>query len=276
MSETPLKLPTLTFKALAFGICLALAAAVSASAWAGNQPKGQVDADYAVYLKGFHVLNAHASYQIEPWGYGGSTQIKPAGLISWFVTMDVTSRVQGRFTPDGNVQPVLFDSGGISRGKHRHVRLEFSDDTPKVTDLQPPESDREPVPDSSLPHTVDTLSGMAHLLHSLETTGKCNGSQIIFDGIRLSEMVVHGPVTADIPREQREFYSGPGLRCDFVGRQLAGFIKDSPNRAKLAAPQPGSVWFYRIDGLGLVPVRIEFSHPKLGRVTVVMQHAVNR
>ncbi len=261
----------MTFKAFAAGAALVLLAGLGCGS---ARADGQVNASYAVYIKGFHVLNAQASYQLQPWGYGGSTQIKPAGLISWFVTMDVTSRVQGHFMPDGNVQPVLFDSGGISRGKHRHVRLDFADDTPKVTDLQPPETDREPIPDSSLPHTVDTLSGMAHLLHALATTGKCNGSQIVFDGIRLSEMVVHGPTMVDIPQGQDEAYSGQALRCDFVGRQLAGFVKDSPNREKLASPQPGAVWFRKIDALGLVPVRIEFNHPKLGHVMVVMQHAV--
>ncbi|MBS1096204.1 DUF3108 domain-containing protein [Gluconobacter sphaericus] len=261
----------MTFKALVAGVTFAVMAGLGCGP---AHAEGQVNAAYAVYLKGFHVLNAQTSYQLQPWGYGGSTQIKPAGLISWFVTMDVTSRVEGKFTSDGNVQPILFDSGGISRGKRRHVRLEFSNDTPKVTDLQPSETDREPIPDSSLPHTVDTLSGMAHLLHALATTGKCDGTQIIFDGLRLTEMVVHGPTVADIPQGQDEAYSGQALRCDFVGRQLAGFVKDSPNRAKLASPQPGSVWFRKINDLGLIPVRIEFNHPKLGHVMVVMQHAV--
>ncbi|KXV46544.1 hypothetical protein AD945_13100 [Gluconobacter albidus] len=261
----------MTFKAFAVAVSLALMAGLACGS-ARAEP--QVNATYAVYIKGFHVLNAKTSYKLQSWGYGGSTQIKPAGLISWFVTMDVTSHVQGQFIPDGNVQPVLFDSGGISRGKNRHVRLEFSNDTPKVVDLQPPETDREPIPADLLPHTVDTLSGMAHLLHSLATTGKCDGSQVIFDGLRLTQMVVHGPVMVDIPQGQDEAYSGQAMRCDFVGRQVAGFIKDSPNREKLAAPQPGAVWFRKIDGLGIVPVRIEFNHPKLGHVMVVMQHAV--
>lgn len=262
----------MTFKPLA--AIVALCSALSISALPAHAT-GQVNARYAVYLKGFHALNASASYEIQSWGYGATTQIKPVGFISLFVTMDLTSHVQGRFDADGTVEPLLFDSGGISRGKHRHVRIEFTDGTPKVTVLEPAEEDREPVPSSDLPHTVDTLSAMMHLLHALSTTGTCNGTQSIFDGLRLTEMVAHGPTTDDIPQSEDEAYSGPAMRCDFVGRQIAGFIKNSPNRAKLASPQPGAAWFKNIDGLGLVPVRIEFNHPKLGHISVVMQQALS-
>jgi hypothetical protein len=86
-------------------------------------------------------------------------------------------------------------------------------------------------------------------------------------------MTVHGPTQVNIPQTHKQAYSGtPALRCDFIGQQVAGFIKDSPNRAKMAMPQPGSAWFKDVEGIGLVPVRIEFNHPKLGHVTVVMQN----
>ncbi|EHH68489.1 DUF3108 domain-containing protein [Gluconobacter morbifer] len=233
-----------------------------------------VNETFAVYLKGFHVLNASASYQLQSWGYGGSTHIQPAGIISWFITMDINSSVQGRFGPNNSVQPISYESGGLSRGKHRHVKLDFTQSLPKVVDLQPPETDREPIPDNLLPHTIDTLSGMAHLLQNLRNTGHCDGSETIFDGLRLTHLTVHGPTQVDLPQSYDEFYSGPSLRCDFIGAQTAGFVKDSKNRAKLASPQPGSAWFKQIEGVGLVPVRIEFNHPKMGHIVVVLQKAV--
>jgi len=234
---------------------------------------GQVNTSYAVYLRGLHVLDTDVSYQIEHWGYGGTTHIRPAGMISWFVKMDIRSRVEGDFVEGGNVKPIRYDSGGLSRGQHRRVLLTYNGNTPHVDILEPVETDRDPIPDSDLPHTIDTLSGMARLLETLTQTGHCDGSAVIFDGLRLTKMTVHGPTQADIPKTHKQAYAGdPSLRCDFIGQQVAGFIKDSPNRAKLATPQPGSAWFKNVEGIGLVPIRIEFNHPKLGHVTVVMQN----
>lgn len=264
----PSRLPTLTFKGLR---ALAAAGMLLAGFAPTAHAAGQVNTTFAIYMRGLHVLDADASYQIEPWGYGGTTHIRPAGLISWFVTMDIHSRVEGDFVPGGNVKPIRYDSGGLSRGQHRRVLLTYNGNTPHVDILEPAETDRDPIPDSDLPHTIDTLSGMARLLETLTQTKSCEGSSVIFDGLRLTKMTVHGPVTSDIPQSHKQAYSGPALRCDFVGQQIAGFVKDSPNRSKMAAPQPGSAWFKEIDGVGLVPVRIEFNHPKLGHVTVVMQ-----
>ncbi|WP_249193680.1 DUF3108 domain-containing protein [Gluconobacter wancherniae] len=255
--------------ALCLGSLPASGQEANASTVASEGPTGS---DYAVYVHGLHVLNVSASYQLQPWGYGATTHLESAGFASWFLKMRITTQAQGHFT-ENRISPISYESSGFSRGTVRHVKLVYHDGTPSVEILEPRENDREQVPSDQLAHTVDTLSGVAHLLHTLTTTGKCNGTEMVFDGLRLTHMTIHGPVTDAIPQDHGELYSGPALRCDFIGQQVAGFVKDSPNRNKMSQPKPGAVWFKQVDGFGLVPVRIEIEHPKLGHVTVVMQQA---
>ncbi|MBR0559610.1 DUF3108 domain-containing protein [Neokomagataea anthophila] len=257
-----------------------IAAAVSLSAftstvWAQDSTpiSGPVSAheSFAAYVHDLHALNADVSFATQPWGYGGNAHIRSIGMIGWFVRMDVTARMEGHFGPGNTVAPILYDSAGLSRGAQRHVHLDYQNNTPTVTVHTPPETDRDPVPSSTLPGTIDTFSGMVRLLQTMRNTGQCNGSANVFDGARLTHITVHGPVADNVPTDHDQLETGAALRCDFVGQQVAGFIKDSPNRAKMASPQPGAVWFKNVQGFGLLPVRVEFEHPKLGHISLVLQ-----
>jgi len=246
-----------------------LAAALSTTA--ARADTTAVTARYDVYSHGLHVVNATASYALQPWGYAITTTLHAGGFMSWFVRMDVTSTAKGNFTPDG-IQPISFESSGFSRGKNRHVLLDFQNGTPVPTTVTPAEPDRETVPSSDLPHAIDTLSAMALLLSTIDKTGQCNGGTRVFDGLRLTAMNVHGPVQGNVPTGDDEFYKGPALRCDFVGQQEAGFIKGSSHLEELKKPRPGSAWFQQVPGFGYVAVRIEFDHPKLGHLVVTLKN----
>ncbi|AOX19755.1 DUF3108 domain-containing protein [Kozakia baliensis] len=230
----------------------------------------QVAAQYGVYTHGIHVLNAVADYRLTDWGYGITTTIHAGGFLNWFLKMELRSTSEGRFE-NGRVAPIRFQSGGFSRGKNRNVTITYQGDTPTVTELTPPEPDREPVPASELSHSIDTLSAMALLLDTVQRTGHCNGSAMVFDGLRLTAMDAHGPTQSDVPTGSDEIFKGPALKCDFIGQQKAGFMKSSSHLAAMKAPHPGAAWFQDLPGIGLVAVRIEFEHPKLGKMVVVLQ-----
>lgn len=266
----------MTFKRPAPGILLAALLLSPAAGAAAAADDVNVRAHYGVYLHGLHVLDASVAYTLSGSGYSAETHIVPAGIASLFLKMDIISAADGRFTADHAVTPLFFDSAGYSREKKRHVRLSYVNAVPRVDVIEPPEPNREPVPADQLNGAVDTLSGMARLIRTVSRTHQCNGGSTVFDGLRLTRMTFKGPFEAQAPSGRGQVYAGLSLRCDFVGQQIAGFVRNSPNRAKLATPQGGSVWFHETEGFGLVPVRVEFDHPKIGHVTVVLQKPVTR
>lgn len=269
----------MTFKALGTALLLVGSVLMGASARAANLGDAgagttgvnaaQTTAIYRVYNHGMHVVDATADYKLTDWGYGIRTTIHAGGLLSMFLRMDIQSTAQGRFDHD-QVQPTGYESAGYSRGKHRNVVLSYTNDTPQIVALEPKESDREAVPQSNLSHAMDTLSAMAYLLENVRHTGKCDGSAQVFDGLRLSAMTSHGPFKGDVPSSFGQKFTGEALRCDFVGQQEAGFIKDSAHLDVMKAPHPGAAWFQNLPGVGLTAVRIEFEHPKLGQMTAVL------
>lgn len=237
---------------------------------ADDDTKSSVDLHYAVFVHDFHVLDADGAYGLRPWGYGGSARLYTIGLASWFLTVNIAAHVEGRFE-NGKVLPIFYDSTGLSRGKQRHVHLTFDQNGPHVESLTPHDDDRDPLPDAQLKNAVDILSGLGLLFHTLETTGKCRLSGNIFDGLRLTRIDSQGPFTDIIPDEHDNYYKGSAQRCDFTGRQIAGFVVHSHHRDLLSAPQPGQAWFQHIGGIGIIPVRIDFHHPKLGKIVMILQ-----
>ena len=154
----------------------------------------------------------------------------------------------------------------------RHQRLtliDYRDGQPTVRQLVPPtETEREPVQPGQQTDTIDTLSAMAELIHTIQRTGRCDGRVTTFDGRRLSvlEARTSGPQSLDPTR--RSSFAGMTLRCDFVGRQLAGFMLDE-DRTTLQRPQTGTAWFAATAPDGpVVPVRIAFRTRWFGDATM--------
>lgn len=226
---------------------------------------------YAVYIHGFHVLNADGAYGLHPWGYGVTSHLYTVGLASWFIKINLYSTVEGKFE-NGKALPISYDSHGFSRGKNRALHLDFSEEGPKVKKLLPEhDEEREPLPVEQLKHSIDMLSGLALLFHTLDTTGNCHLSGTLFDGLRLTHIEAHGPEIENIPQSNDIYAAGPAQKCSFTGAQIAGFVKDSGNNAELAKARPGAAWFIHVKNIGIIPVRVEFDHPKLGKITMIMQ-----
>ncbi|TPW34713.1 DUF3108 domain-containing protein [Oecophyllibacter saccharovorans] len=228
---------------------------------------------YAIFVHGFHVLNGNVAYAFQPWGYAAQAHIYTVGLASWFLTLDRTARAKGYFAGT-RMQPTQYESQGLSRGKHWNVQLAFSEQAmPKVIVLTPKDKDeeREPLPERDLQKSVDLLTAFGILLHKLNTEHSCNVTGVVFDGLRLTRITSSGPVPTQLPDDHHTYFTGPALRCGFVGQQIAGFPLHTKHRARLAAPHPGNAWFQELPGVGLVPVRIELDYPKLGHVLMVVQ-----
>ena len=216
-------------------------------------------AHYEAYAGGLNVLRMDADFTITAQDYRVHTVLRTAGTLSAVMRAEQDTTVQGRFV--GNrPQPARFYSYGHSRGRQRVTQVDYPAGQPDIRQLIPPAEgdEREPVPPEQQRNTVDTLSAMAQLIRQVGSTGRCEGKVMTFDGRRLAELSARTAGQEVLEPTSRSSFSGPALRCDFVGRQIAGFKKDEDRQA-LARPRTGSAWFAPlVPGGQPVPVRVSF------------------
>ena len=243
-------------------------------AWLGSPAfaAGEIRLSYKLYGRGFHVMNVTVALDLTQYGYGIAVHDQTVGLMSVMVHTNVTSSAAGRFAP-GGVQPLHFESVGLSRGAQRTTVLDYVDGNPVVRQSTPPEPDRDPVDTASTRGGIDTLSAIVGLVHRVQQTGRCDGDALIFDGLRLSRAHAQTVGEQTVPMHDGALYRGTALRCDFESLETGGFAHDE-DQAAMHRPQDGSAWVAPVlPGAPALPVQIRFHHPKLGMVTMVLTSA---
>ncbi|MCP1229486.1 DUF3108 domain-containing protein [Acetobacter indonesiensis] len=231
----------------------------------------QTEVKYLVFVHGLHVMDIQATYRLDDTQYGVGAHVKTAGLFGMFMKTDLTLQARGRFA-GGKIEPESFETAGWSRKRTRHAIIHYQDSTPQVALMDPVETDREPVTDEERKGAVDTLAMLMGLLHDVRSTQSCRGQEKVFDGLRLTTLSFQSAGEQKIPSGGPLDWGEAALRCNFVGQQIKGF-KFSSEKSKLRNPQPGRAWFEKIGTMGLVAVRIELDHPKLGHITVLLDGA---
>ncbi len=225
---------------------------------------------YSAYSKGLNVMDMQASLAISPASYRMQVSYRMTGLVGVLVHADATTTVDGRFRGETAEPRELFSAGHVY-GKKLVTQIDWQNGKPILSQLVPPvDEERDPVPADQQLHTIDSLSAMAALLRRLSATGRCEGAATTFDGRRLSQIDVRTAGEEVLKPTGRSSFQGAALRCDFEGRQLAGFIHDA-DEAVLRRPQHGSAWFARLTpGSPLVPVRITFETRQFGAATMYL------
>ena len=234
-------------------------------------PAHAVDLHYDTYAAGVNVLDIDASFDLGPDSYRATVTTRTVGAFSLIMRGQQRSTADGRFNGARSV-PNRFFSSGTLNGKSRVTQVDYRNGQPDVRQLVPPNVDeeREAVPVSLTAGTVDTLSASAGLLHQVNTTRRCDGETTTYDGRRLATLQGRTSGMQTLDPTSRSSFSGPALRCDFVGRQVGGFKLDE-DRARLARPQNATVWFAAITPDGpMVPVRIAFSTRFFGDATMYL------
>jgi hypothetical protein len=231
-----------------------------------------VRAVYEVYAAGMTVVQMEAVFDLSPTGYRIETRFRTQGIAAGFVPGEQASRVSGEWS-SGRPRPVLYHSEGTWRGQARRITLGWESGNPVVRTLDPPDAeDREPVPMEARLGTIDALSAMALLSRSVATNGGCDGQAPVFDGRRRSDFASRTGVQ-EVIRPWRGAWHGSALRCNFEGRQVAGFLRDQ-SRERAAAPQRGTAWIAApYAGAPPIPVRIEMINRWVGTATAVLLRA---
>lgn len=232
--------------------------------------QSRVHATYEVYAAGLEVATVDAILAIGKTSYRMDIHYRTTGLIGFFLTGHQHNVVEGAWT-DGQPQPRQFRGTGVWRGLNRTTLIDYDNGRPMIRELTPPaEQEREPVPLSIQQNSVDAMSAMAELMHRVGETGRCDDSVRLFDGRRASEVTATTRTDEVLAPTSRSVFSGPALRCDFVGRMVAGFrLDDDSDRRR--RPLNGSAWLARPSpGSFPAPMRLAFETRWFGTATMYL------
>jgi hypothetical protein len=238
---------------------------------ATDMPRTSAELTYAGYVTGLNVSTIRAAFQFGPQGYELGLSFRTAGLVGAFYRAENVARVEGAWRGVA-AAPLRYGSAGVIRGAPRQIEIEYPSGQPVIkTFLPPTDPEHEPVPEATRRNTTDALSAIAYLVHTVASTGKCDGETTTFDGRRVSKIVAHTVGTENLPVESRSSFAGPALRCDIDGRQIAGFPTDAGPDDMVRKPQHSTVWLASVQpGLPAVPVLMSFEVRYMGHMTVYL------
>jgi len=162
-----------------------LLAAAPATADPGPTPRQ--DLRYAMYLGGLPVADLRLGHAVDGTVYDARLEIKTIGLVDAFVRYRGRVEVEGRRSPDGELQPVTFESRYERRGTTRTSRVRFDPETGAVTLVENRKRGRpqaNDVPPDLWRDVIDPLTAFLALRQGL-AQGSANGAQTqVFDGSR--------------------------------------------------------------------------------------------
>lgn len=239
-----------------------------------EQPRAAAELAYEGFVAGLNVSTIRAGFQLNSQGYEMGVSFRTAGLVGAFFKAENIARAQGVWRGDRAV-PSTYASAGLWRGSPREIEIDYPAGQPVLTRFNPPlDPEHELVPEALRRNTTDALSAVAHLVHLVATTGRCDGETTTYDGRRLSKIVVHTVGMETLPPDSRSSFSGPALRCDVDGRQTAGFPTDAGPDDMTRKPQHSTVWLASAaPGMPAVPVLMSIEVRALGHMTVYLTQA---
>jgi hypothetical protein len=215
-----------------------------------------------------------ALFGLGPWNYRIEVNYHTTGLVGLLYRGRQVNTVRGTWQDD-HAAPVEFFGDGAWRGQERRTLIDYDHGEPEVRELVPPqESEREAVPRDLQLHTMDTLSALAQLMRRVERDRSCETTVHTYDGRRLLEVSAHTGGNEILEPSSRSNFSGPALRCDFEGREVAGFLLGD-NDPEHRRPLHGSAWLAALRPEGpVLPVRIAFQTRWFGLATMYLTAAV--
>ena len=242
---------------------------------ASAEPVSQFHLTYDTYALGIEVMQMSAFFGMGPWNYQITLDYHTTGLVGFFYRGQQVNTVRGLWH-DERPQPLEFFGEGVWHGQKRITLIDYDHDVPQVKRLEPPQhSEREPVPDSMQQGTMDTLSALAALMRQVATNGRCDASAHTYDGRRVLELTARTGTVEDLEQTSRSIFHGDALRCDFEGRELAGFLigDDNPENRR---PLIGSAWLASVEpSAPPIPVRIAFQTHWFGWTTMYLTSTSN-
>ena len=235
-----------------------------------QQPPVSVSLTYDGYIAGLNAMKLRAGMQLSPDGYDIGVNFRTAGLVGAVLSGNMLTRSTGSWVGSRAV-PSSYKSAGVWRGVQREAQIDYPDGQPHIKVLTADDEDHEPVPPAMTKDTMDALSAVAFLVHTVTTTGKCDGDITTYDGRRVSEIKARTVGMETLPPESRSSYSGPAMRCDLQTHQTAGFPPDAGPDDMVHKINHSSVWLIPAKpGMAPVPARMSFEVRLFGHLTIYL------
>ena len=251
-------------------LVIALFGLLTSAALPASAQVARVNLDYDTYAVGIEVMQMHAFFGLGPWNYQIHVDYHTTGLVGVFYRGNQVNSVRGTWDSEG-AQPIEFSGEGVWRGNSRVTIMDYLDGQPLLKKLVPPqEAEREPVPSALQAHTIDTLSALAQLMRQVQQTGSCTTHVRTYDGRRVLDVSASNAGEETLTTAHGSIFHGKALRCDFEGRELAGFLfgEDDPEHRR---PLHGSAWLATmVPGTAPLPVRIAFQTRWFGETSMYL------
>ena len=227
-------------------------------------------ASYQTYAAGLPVAEVDSGFSFGPRQYRMKLDYRTSGVVAWFIGGHQSDSVIGTWS-GAQALPAQFVGKGQWRGEDRVVEIDYTRRKPEIRRLVPLNlENREPVPEALQADSIDGLSAVAELIHTIRDTGHCETTVRTYDGRRAIEIEAHTVGNETLAPTERSSFAGKTLRCDFSGRLIAGF-RSGGDRAREGKPMHGSAWLAKIVAdAPPVPVRLAFETRWFGDATMYL------
>lgn len=222
----------------------------------------RLELEYEAYFSGLHVASARTVIQVSDAAYSVEGRVRARGLLDFFSDWRGFAKSEGIIDPITGVAPTGHRNEGYFRGDKRTIDLTFNaDGTVDVveTDTEEEEDDpKTPVPEDSLPGSVDPFSAIMSLATLLNEGGLCEGSIPIYDGRRRYDLNLTQGETRAFEASRYSIFAGEATACMVQIERIGGFRLERSKYAETARNR--SVWVAApLPGLAPIPVRLDIE-----------------
>jgi hypothetical protein len=244
--------------------CFTVLAAVAATvlaALAGLAAPAQgpdpIELRIEVYgFAGFHVLTNRT--RLSAWGerYTIAMDLDTRGIASVFVDLTSHSEVYGKLVKDV-VQPAGYHAEVRRNGTDRNYRIDYRADGSVASDQTPPVAALQSASAADqMRGTVDQLTAFYILERQLAQRGNCALVVPVFDGLSRYNLRFTNAGSETLSPEGRQHFTGPTQACSVKREDVEGFPTE---QAASGTYKRGKIWYARLGGNQMAPVRMEFD-----------------
>ncbi|AML50245.1 DUF3108 domain-containing protein [Falsihalocynthiibacter arcticus] len=168
--------------------------------------------DFKLYIGGIPAGQLTISAQNNGKAYQVAGYVRSTGLIGSLVKVSYKAQVKGA-VKNGKLSPQSYAEQADTGRREQSSQLNYKNGVPQVLKLDPPRTKRDyDVNPAGQKGTLDPLSMIYSTLRNVEESNACTLNQKMFDGRRLSEIVLGAPSK-----------NGNEISCSGVYRRLGGF-----------------------------------------------------
>ena len=180
--------------------CLAVLAcgASLGTAAAADNAEFDLQLEYRVSWSNADIASATANWSFGDTSFELAATSRTLGMTETFRKYRGKVEISGRIE-DGRHAPDTLYLSGISKKRTREATTSWDGATGAISTTRTPELDLEkvfPLQDRHIEGAIDPLSAMLNALANLSRTGRCSGTERVYDGLRTSEITLHDLGTA--------------------------------------------------------------------------------